>query len=171
MIHSGLITSLKALCNTYRNSLTKDTVYKSFSSKIKNFSIWKLASLLSIVVPKMYFPYPQSTKMDVGLKLQSERRIPMVEGLQARHGWWTLSSNFSIDGVPIMNFWSKSDYKTTLVAHSVETKKKGLPTFFGLALSTLLSGAHRYYDSYISVALGLRPDFSKSQPQINFNCL
>ena len=83
MIRSGLITSLKTLCNIYRNSFTKDTVYKSFSSKIKNFSIWKLASLLSIVVPKMYFAYPLSTKMDVGLKLQSEQRTPMVEGLQA----------------------------------------------------------------------------------------
>lgn len=78
---------------------------------------------------------------------------------------------FSIDGLPIMNFCSKSDSKTTLVAHSVEIKKKGLPAFSGSALSTLLSGAHRYYDSYISVALGPRPDFSKSQHQIKFNCL
>ena len=39
----------------------KDIVYKSFSSKINNPSLWKPASLLGIILHKMYFPYLQST--------------------------------------------------------------------------------------------------------------
>ena len=74
MIRSGLITSLKTLCNIYRNSFTKDTVYKSLSSKIKDFSIWKLGGLLSIVVPKCISPtrYQRKWMLDLNYSLSNE---------------------------------------------------------------------------------------------------
>lgn len=54
-----VLTSVKALWNTCRNSFTKNTVYVCFFT---NYILsWKSASLLGIIVLRMYIPYPQST--------------------------------------------------------------------------------------------------------------
>lgn len=61
MIRSGLNltkNSLTTLCNIHRNSFTKHTVYKSFSSKIKKLLYLEVGQFTKYCCPKNVFPLP-----------------------------------------------------------------------------------------------------------------
>ena len=128
----------------------------------------------------MYFPYLQSTLMEIGLQQQFERRTHWSKAYRlafkyTKRGTRGMEFKFKFPPRWIANneFLTKNRLETTLVAHSVEInkKKKKWP-----ALLFWFDPTHSFFwSSYIlrliTVVLGLRPDSSKSQHSINFNCV